>query len=71
MEFLDIYGSKTRVFSFAPCFSQSLLLADFKENHSLKESIYEWHFVNKKKRVENLKKTSRLRRLEFLLRNLD
>jgi hypothetical protein len=34
MEFLDINNNK-RVESFAPCNSQSLLLADFKENHSL------------------------------------
>jgi hypothetical protein len=71
--------------SFAPCYSQSLLLADFKENHSLlwflkiltseKQAISSL-FMNSilnngKMRVENQTKKSSLRRLEFTPRNLD
>ncbi len=65
--------------SFAPCHSQSLLLADFKDNQTLLwfqkyiqkirearklESIHEYHFVE---RVEKLS----LRRLQLMHRNLD
>jgi hypothetical protein len=65
MEFLDINVTK-KLESFALCYSQSLLLADFstlllniRETRKL-ESIHEKHFVERKMRVEN----SSLRRLE-------
>jgi hypothetical protein len=78
MEFLDISLTK-ELESFAPCDSQSLILQDFKENHTLL-----W-FKNPNKKISKEKnsslfmncnegrkpnKNSSLRRLEFTLRNL-
>jgi hypothetical protein len=67
-----------RLKSFAPCYSQSLLVADFTENHSgLKiekknhktrklESIHEQHFVEWKNEDRKPDKKSSLRSLEFM-----
>jgi hypothetical protein len=75
-----------RLESFAPCYSQFLLLADFKENHILLwlkkslqkiretrnlESIYEKHFVEWKNSGRKPDKNSSLRRIGFMPRNLD
>jgi hypothetical protein len=75
-----------RLESFAPCYSQSLLLADFKETHTLlwfekpynnksakreNSSLFMNSILwNGKMRIENKKKTLR-RRLEFMPRKLD
>jgi trehalose-6-phosphate synthase len=53
MEFLNISFNK-RVRSFAPCYSQSLILADFKENNN---NPYKKIRETRKFRVENQTKT--------------
>jgi hypothetical protein len=74
-----------RLESFAPCYSQSLLLADFKKNHTLLwcwkslqkkirktrklESIHENYFVERKILVENQTKLESKK--EFMPKNLD
>ncbi len=75
-----------RLESFAPCYSQSLPLADLKKTillsglQILKKkigetrqlgSINEWHFVEQKKVGRKPDKNSSPRRLEFMLRNFD
>jgi hypothetical protein len=64
----------------APCYSQSLLLADFKENHALPykkirvtrklESIPEKHFVEWNNEGRKLDKNWSLRRLKFMPKTL-
>ncbi len=49
MEFLDI-NLKKRLESFVPCYSQSLLLVDFKENHTLL-----WFYKSLQKNPQNKK----------------
>jgi hypothetical protein len=74
-----------RLESFALCYSQSFLLADFKENQTLLwftqylqknsrkkiESIHEKHFVEEKHEGRKPNKNSSRRRLEFMDRNID
>jgi hypothetical protein len=85
MELLDI--NLTKLKSFAPCYSQSLLPADFKENHILYsdlknpcKNICETRnlkssmnsiLYNGKMREDDQTKTLGLRRLDFLPRKLD
>jgi hypothetical protein len=72
--------------SFAPCNSQSLILADFKETHNFfgfqiltkeihetrkLESIHEQYIVEQKNEGKKPDKNSILRKLEFTPRNLD
>jgi hypothetical protein len=85
MEFLDI-NLKKMLESFAPCYSQSLLSADLKKpllvsgfknpykkicEPKILKSIHEQNFVEGKNKGRKPEKTSSLRRLEFMPRNLD
>jgi hypothetical protein len=81
MELLDInLKFNKRLESFAPCYSQSLLPANFKESHSTLvfknpckkicetrklESSMKYHFVERKKRVEEQTKNSSEKDLTF------
>jgi hypothetical protein len=75
MEFLDM--NFTRLESFAPCCSQSLLLEDFTENHIQVLNLLTENPRNKKKHFVEKKecrrpgKNSSLRRHKFMPRNLD
>jgi hypothetical protein len=67
------FDQQTRVFSL--CCSQSLLLADFKENPSLlwflksfKKSIHEWNLVERINEGGKPNNNSSLRRLEVMPR---
>ncbi len=74
-----------RLESFAPCYSQSLLLAGFKENllfsgfkNSYKKSakqenssLFMKHFVEQKREGKTQTKNSSLRSLEWMPKNLD
>jgi hypothetical protein len=80
------HQSNKRLESFAPCHSQSLLLADLKEtvlfsgfqdpHTKIRETrklgaIHEKHFVERKNKGRKTDKNSSPRRLEFMPRNLD
>jgi hypothetical protein len=80
------YQFNKRFESFAPCYSQSLLLANFTETHTVSgfkkslqkiietrklEPLHEQHFVERKNEGGNPNKNLSLRRLEFMPRNLE